>query len=95
MSGPVGIIRMLGGAEVGNFEMLFQLAAFISLQLGIMNLLPIPALDGGHILILLLEGLLRRDFTMKTKERIIAAGFYTLLALLAVLIVSDVLKIFN
>lgn len=99
MSGPVGIVRMIGGTKFDNARQyageLLALAAFISLQLGILNLLPIPALDGGHILILLLEGAFRRDFSRSAKEKIIAGGFYLLLALIVVLVISDVLKLFH
>jgi regulator of sigma E protease len=95
LSGPVGIINMIRKSPIGEFTVLFQLAAFISLQLAVVNLLPIPALDGGHILILVLEGIARRDFSRRVKERIIEFGFYGLLALIAVLVVMDVLKFFH
>lgn len=96
LSGPLGIMRMIGGTKFHDFGQyfhdLFKIAAFISLQLAVVNLLPIPALDGGHILILLLEGLFRRDFSRRAKERIIEFGFYGLLALIGVLVVMDVMK---
>ncbi len=99
LSGPIGIIKLIGSAQftspAGYAAQLLQFAIFISLQLGIMNLLPIPALDGGHILILTLESLSRREFPRKTKERIVIAGFWFLLSLVAVLTVSDVLKLFD
>ncbi len=67
----------------------------ISLQLGIFNLLPIPMLDGGHITILALESVWRRDLSFKLKEKITSVGFFLLVALMVVVIISDVLKNLN
>ena len=66
--------------------------ALISLQLGILNLMPIPVLDGGHILILACEGLLRRDLSEKLKERVMTVGFVFLLAFFGLVIFFDILK---
>ena len=66
--------------------------AAISLQLGIFNLLPIPVLDGGHLFLLTLEGIARRDFSLRVKERILQVGFVMILALLAVVLYNDVAK---
>jgi regulator of sigma E protease len=65
------------------------LMAMISLQLGVMNLLPIPVLDGGHIAILLVEGVSRRDLSLRTKERIQQLGFAVLAALMIVVLYND------
>ena len=67
------------------------LMAMISLQLGIMNLLPIPVLDGGHIMILLIEGAVRKDLSVRVKERIQQVGFAVLAALMIVVIYNDVI----
>ena len=64
-----------------------------SLQLGILNLLPIPVLDGGHILILAVEGVMRRDLSARIKERVMQVGFVFLLAFMGVIIYLDVAKI--
>ncbi|MEE8111290.1 MAG: site-2 protease family protein, partial [Acidobacteriota bacterium] len=66
--------------------------AMVSLQLGIINLLPIPILDGGHIFILGLEGIIRRDLSMRFKERVIQVGFVFLLVFMGVVIYLDVEK---
>jgi regulator of sigma E protease len=66
--------------------------ASISLQLGILNLLPVPVLDGGHIMILTLEGIARRDFSIKVKERIQQVGFALLAALMIVVLYNDVIQ---
>ena len=72
---------------------LFTLMAMISLNLGLMNLMPIPVLDGGHIAILALEGLARRDFSMKVKEKMLLAGFVLLLMLMVTVIYNDLMRI--
>ena len=62
------------------------------LQLGVINLLPIPVLDGGHIFILVIEGLMRRDFSMKMKERVMQFGFIVLLLIMGGVIFLDIDK---
>ena len=69
------------------------LLGFFSLQLGILNLLPIPVLDGGHILILGIEGIIRRDLPDRLKERVMQVGFVFLLAFMSVVIYLDILKL--
>ena len=66
--------------------------AMISLQLGVMNLLPVPMLDGGNIMILLVEGLARRDLSLIVKERIQQAGFVALALLMLVVLYNDVIS---
>ena len=90
-SGPIEIARVSREAVRGA-EPFLTFLALISLQLGILNLLPIPVLDGGHILILAFEGMFRRDFSEKLKERVMTAGFVFLLAFFAVVIFYDILK---
>ena len=67
--------------------------ASISLNLGLLNLMPIPVLDGGHILILLLEGVARRDFSMRVKERMLFAGFVLLMMLMVTVIYNDLTRV--
>jgi regulator of sigma E protease len=90
-SGPIEIARVSREA-VRGVQSFFTLLALISLQLGILNLLPIPVLDGGHILILSCEGLLRRDLSDKLKERVMTVGFVFLLAFFGLVIFFDILK---
>jgi regulator of sigma E protease len=66
--------------------------AAISLQLGIFNLLPIPVLDGGHLFLVLIEGAIRRDFSLAVKERILQVGFLMILALISVILYNDFAK---
>ena len=67
--------------------------AMISLNLGILNLLPIPVLDGGHIFIMALEGLARRDFSTKVKENMLLAGFAVLMVLMVTVIYNDLTRV--
>lgn len=91
--GPVGIAQMSGQTARLGWLPLISFMAVISLNLGLLNLMPIPVLDGGHITIILLEGLARRDFTVKLKERILIAGFALILMLMVTVIFNDVSRL--
>ena len=91
--GPLGIAQLSGGAAQIGMVALFTLMAMISLNLGILNLLPIPVLDGGHIFIMALEGLSRRNFSVRIKEKIQLAGFVVLLMLMVTVIYNDLTRI--
>ncbi len=65
----------------------------LRLNLGLLNLLPIPVLDGGHILIIALEGVARRDFSMAVKEKMLLAGFVLLMTLMVTVIYNDLTRI--
>jgi regulator of sigma E protease len=93
LMGPVGIAQLSGGAAQAGWIALFTLMAMISLNLGILNLLPIPVLDGGHIAILALEGLARRDLSMRVKEKVLFAGFVVLMLLMVTVIYNDLTRI--
>ncbi|RLE17614.1 MAG: RIP metalloprotease RseP [Acidobacteria bacterium] len=95
ISGPVDIARLSGQAARSGTLSFLYLMAMISLQLGIFNLLPIPMLDGGHITILTLEAVRRRDFSFNLKEKITSVGFFLLVALMVIVVISDVLKNLN
>lgn len=92
MSGPIGIAQVARSALFQGPRMFLYLMAFFSLQLGILNLLPIPVLDGGHILILLVEGVIRRELPEMVKERVMQAGFVFLLAFMGLIVVLDIVK---
>jgi regulator of sigma E protease len=93
LMGPVAIADLSGTAAQAGWRELFSLMAMISLNLGLLNLMPIPVLDGGHIFILAVEGLARRDFSMKVKEKMLLAGFVLLLALMVTVIYNDLMRI--
>jgi len=93
MEGPIGIARASGdAARQPGWTPLLSLMAMISLNLGIFNLLPIPILDGGIILLLIIEGLLRREISMKIKERIYQTAFVFLILFAVVVIYNDLMK---
>jgi regulator of sigma E protease len=93
LMGPVGIADVSGTAAEQGWISLFGLMAMLSLNLGLINLMPVPVLDGGHITILALEGLSRRDFSIKVKEKMLLAGFVLLVTLMATVIYNDLTRI--
>jgi regulator of sigma E protease len=94
LSGPIGMARMTGeAAEMHGWQPIIGLTALISLNLGIMNLLPIPILDGGMILLLCIEGMLRRDLKQEFKERVYQVAFVMLILFFAIIMVNDVSKL--
>jgi regulator of sigma E protease len=92
LAGPVGIVRVSGQAAKRGPTTLLELTAVISLNLGLLNLLPIPILDGGHVLLLLIESGMRRDLSLAFKERFVQVGLIFLLAVIAFVTYSDILK---
>jgi regulator of sigma E protease len=94
MSGPIDIYRFTGSAWEQGATVFFGLMAAISLQLGLINLFPIPVLDGGHILVLLIEAGLRRDLSLKLKERVMQAGFAFLVLVMGMVLYFDIVKNF-
>jgi regulator of sigma E protease len=93
LMGPVAIAQLSGEAASLSWIALFSLMASISLNLGLLNLMPIPILDGGHIFIMALEGLARRDFSMRVKEKMLLAGFVLILMLMVTVIYNDLTRI--
>ncbi len=93
LMGPVAIAQLSGQyAELGLLPY-FLLMASISLNLGLLNLLPIPVLDGGHIFIMAVEGVARRDFSVKVKEKMLLAGFVLLMMLMVTVIYNDLTRV--
>jgi regulator of sigma E protease len=92
MSGPIDIARFSGEAARAGSDALIWLLGMISLQLAIFNLLPIPILDGGHLAVTTLEALRRRDFSLRTKERILNIGFWLIVTLVVVVLYNDLAK---
>jgi regulator of sigma E protease len=93
VSGPIGIAQEAGyAAQQKGWTPLMELTAGISLNLGIFNLLPIPILDGGVILFLLIEGLMRRDVSIRIKERVYQAAFVFLVLFAVMVIYNDLMK---
>ena len=101
--GPVGTVAVIGGAvqqsSSGGLRLtilvLMNLSLMLSVNLGIMNLLPIPALDGGRLLFILLEMLLRKRLNPKWEERINTVGMAILLLLMVAIVFNDVFNLFT
>jgi regulator of sigma E protease len=93
LMGPVGIAQLSGTAASISWVALFSLMAMISLNLGILNLLPIPMLDGGHIFIMALEGVARRDFSLRMKEKLLMVGFVAIMMLMVTVIYNDLTRV--
>jgi len=94
LSSPIGIGQQIHqAAEMPGWMPLIGLMAYISLNLGIFNLLPIPILDGGMILFLIIESIMRRDVNQQFKERVYQVAFVCLLAFFAFVIFNDITKL--
>jgi regulator of sigma E protease len=94
VQGPIGIVNLSGQAAQLGWGPLMHLMAIISVNLGILNLLPIPILDGGHIAMLGIEGIRRRDLSLRVKERFLQLGFMLLMLLFVVVMYNDVMRYF-
>lgn len=94
LAGPIAIAKMAGESARSGFDSLLNFTAFISLQLAILNILPIPVLDGGHLLFLLLEVVLRRPVSVRTRTVVQQVGMAVLLALMVFLIINDIRRVF-
>ena len=92
LGGPIMIAQATGAAAESGISALIGLMAFISLQLGVLNLLPIPVLDGGHVFFLLAEMGLRRPISIKTREIAQQIGFAILISLMLIVSYNDVIR---
>ena len=92
LAGPVGILQLSGQYVEVSWVAFFGFMSMLSLNLGILNLLPIPILDGGHIFIMAMEGVSRRDFSVRLKERIALAGFVLLMTLIVTVTYNDLAR---
>lgn len=90
VSGPIGISSVISEAASYGILSLLSVAAFISVNLGIMNLLPLPALDGGRFLFMLIEAIIRRPIPAKAEGIIHAIGFILLLAIIILVAFKDI-----
>ena len=93
LMGPIAIAQLSGESAALGWIPTLMLLASISLNLGLINLMPIPGLDGGHILIMALEGIARRDFSAQVKEKMLLAGFVLILLLMVTVIYNDLTRI--
>lgn len=93
VTGPIGIAGMVGEAAEFGFVTLMVFTAFISLNLAVINLLPIPALDGGRLLFVIAEAIIRRPIDPEWMARVNLAGFALLILLMVAVTYSDIVRI--
>lgn len=94
VSGPVGIVKQIGDASRVGLVYLISFTALLSLNLAVLNIIPFPALDGGRIAIILIETVIRRRIKPIVVNWINTIGFLILIALMVLVTVSDVVKLF-
>lgn len=93
VSGPIGMTELVGSALSTGWESLLYLWVIISVNLGVMNLLPLPALDGGRLIFLLWEAITRRPVNKKIEAYINAAGLLILMAFMILVTFKDIFKL--
>ena len=94
MGGPVMIAKIAGETAGVGFSALLGLMAFLSVNLGLVNILPIPGLDGGHVIIALVEGLIGRELSLKVKMGIQQVGILFLLFIFIIIMKNDISRLF-
>ncbi|MEJ2629223.1 MAG: site-2 protease family protein, partial [bacterium] len=87
--------KLAGESARGGMLTFFRFMALLSLNLGILNLLPIPVLDGGHLVYLVIEGIIRREISTKVKLIIQQIGMFLILALMIFAVYNDLFRIFG
>ena len=95
LGGPIMIAKVAGESAAAGMSALLGLMAYLSLNLGLLNILPIPGLDGGHVLIALIEGIIRRDLPIKVKMGVQQAGLLILLILFITIMVNDIQRLIH
>lgn len=95
VAGPVGIIQLIGQTASYGFVYVANFTAVISINLGLINMLPIPALDGGRFLFLLVEGILRRRISPEKENFVHLIGFALLMLLMVVITYKDITRLFT
>jgi regulator of sigma E protease len=95
VSGPIGIVGVVGAASAQGFGDLLSIMAIISINLALINLIPIPALDGGRLLFVLIESVIRRPIKASVAQAVNSIGFVCLILLMVVVSAHDIFKILH
>ncbi|OQA56458.1 MAG: Metalloprotease MmpA [Candidatus Omnitrophica bacterium ADurb.Bin277] len=93
LMGPLGIVQVSGQAAKAGISSLLLLTAILSVSLAVINLLPFPALDGGHLIFLLIEALFRKPVPVRIQERVTTLGFYALMGLMLLVFYNDIVNL--
>lgn len=93
LSGPIGIYKVVGEVAKEGFINIIYLLGYISLNVGVVNLIPLPAFDGGRAFIMIIEGVTRKKVNQKIENTIHTIGLILLLILMLVITISDIIKI--
>ena len=94
LSGPVGIYTVVSEEAKQGFESLMYLTAYLSVNVGVINLLPFPAFDGGRVLFLIIEKIRRKPVKAKTEAIVNTIGFGILILLMIIVTIGDIIKLF-
>ena len=94
LSGPVGIFSVVGEQSSAGIMNILYLVAFLSINVGFINLLPIPAFDGGHILFIIIEKIKGSPVKPETENMIHTVGLFLLMLLMVVITFNDILRLF-
>lgn len=95
LGGPIQIAQATGAAARSGLGSFFYFLAFLSMQLGVLNLLPIPVLDGGHVLFMAIEGVRRKPLSLKIKTGLTQVGLILLLGLMVIISINDVDRVWG
>ena len=94
LSGPVGIYTVVSDQAKQGFESLMYLTAYLSVNVGVINLIPFPAFDGGRVLFLIIEKIRKKPVKAKTEALVNSIGFCLLILLMIVVTFNDILRLF-
>ena len=94
LSGPVGIYSIVGEQSKAGFASIMYLMAYLSINVGFLNLIPLPAFDGGHILFIIIEKLKGSPVSQKTENMIHTVGLFLLMLLMVYITFNDIIKLF-
>ena len=95
IGGPITVVQIAGQAAQTDLAAILSVLAFISIQLGILNLLPIPILDGGHILFYVIELIIRRPVSIRIREMAQQVGMALLLMLMVLAFYNDIVRLWG
>ena len=92
VGGPIFIAQLAGQTARMGIESLFNLIAILSVNLAVLNILPIPAFDGGHLILIVIEALKRKPLSLKTKIAVQQIGLALIIAFAAIVIYNDIVR---